>query len=60
MANVVSPCIGICRINIQSGLCEGCLRTRDEIAAWIDMRDDQRRQVVLVLEQRQVQSASFD
>ena len=60
MSQVVSPCIGICRINIQSGLCEGCLRTRDEIAAWSDMREDQRKQLVLVLEQRLTESANFD
>ena len=60
MSQVVSPCIGICRINIQSGLCEGCLRTRDEIAAWTDMREDQRKQLVLVLEQRLTESANFD
>ena len=60
MTPVASPCIGICRINIPSGLCEGCLRTRDEIAAWTDMRDDQRRQLVLVLEQRQAAAENFD
>lgn len=29
-----SPCIGICRIEPDSGLCEGCLRTLGEIADW--------------------------
>jgi predicted Fe-S protein YdhL (DUF1289 family) len=31
---VPSPCINICKIDQQSGLCEGCWRTLDEIAAW--------------------------
>lgn len=29
-----SPCIGICRIEPATGLCEGCLRTLEEIADW--------------------------
>ena len=31
---VPSPCNNVCRIDPQSGFCEGCLRTLDEIAAW--------------------------
>jgi predicted Fe-S protein YdhL (DUF1289 family) len=30
---ILSPCIGICLVN-ESGLCEGCFRTLDEIASW--------------------------
>lgn len=58
--SVVSPCIGVCRIHVPSGLCEGCYRTRGEIAAWPQMRDDQRRQVMLLLEKRQMERAAFD
>ncbi|MFC5500326.1 DUF1289 domain-containing protein [Caenimonas terrae] len=29
-----SPCVSVCRMDPASGLCEGCLRTLDEIAAW--------------------------
>ena len=39
----VSPCISICRMNAANGLCEGCFRTRDEIAAWGNASDDARR-----------------
>ena len=31
---VESPCTKVCRIDVPTGLCEGCLRTIDEIAAW--------------------------
>ena len=31
---MVSPCISVCNMNAISGLCEGCFRTRDEIALW--------------------------
>lgn len=29
-----SPCINICRMDPDTGLCIGCLRTLDEIARW--------------------------
>ncbi len=38
---VLSPCIGICNID-DDGLCAGCHRTGDEIAAWSAMNDDVR------------------
>jgi predicted Fe-S protein YdhL (DUF1289 family) len=41
-----SPCVGICAINPQTQLCDGCLRTLDEIAAWWDYNPVQK-QVVL-------------
>ena len=28
------PCVGICRMSEDSGLCQGCWRTRDELRAW--------------------------
>jgi predicted Fe-S protein YdhL (DUF1289 family) len=42
---VPSPCIGVCRIDAASGLCAGCLRTLDEIAAWSTLDDASRRAV---------------
>lgn len=32
--DVPSPCINVCRMSEATGLCEGCLRTLDEIAGW--------------------------
>lgn len=29
-----SPCINVCRMDPDSGLCSGCFRTLDEIANW--------------------------
>ncbi|MDF1484475.1 DUF1289 domain-containing protein [Ramlibacter sp. H39-3-26] len=29
-----SPCVSVCRMNAQTGLCEGCFRTVDEIRQW--------------------------
>jgi uncharacterized protein len=49
---VASPCINICRMSPATGLCEGCLRTLDEIAAWSRLDDDAKRAVWLLLDQR--------
>ena len=40
-----SPCTSICRIDAARGLCEGCLRTLDEIAGWSRMDDAAKRGV---------------
>lgn len=51
-SGVPSPCINVCRMDSASGLCEGCLRTIDEIVAWGTMDDDGKRTVWQRLEQR--------
>ncbi len=38
---MLSPCIGICELR-SDGLCEGCLRTGDEIASWSGLSDSAR------------------
>jgi len=42
---VPSPCISVCAIDEATGLCAGCLRTLDEIAAWSVLDDAERRDV---------------
>ena len=42
---VPSPCNSVCRIAQSTGLCEGCLRTIDEIAAWSRLDDARKREV---------------
>ena len=42
---VPSPCIDICRMDAASGLCEGCLRTIDEIAAWSQLGDAAKSEI---------------
>lgn len=42
---VPSPCINICRMDEATGLCEGCLRTLDEIAGWSALDAAARRAV---------------
>jgi predicted Fe-S protein YdhL (DUF1289 family) len=57
---MVSPCIGICAMNEQTGQCEGCYRSLEEIRAWWDMTDDERKRVMEQLEQRQSTALDFD
>lgn len=38
---VLTPCIGVCVLRAD-GLCAGCFRTGDEIAAWSRLDDVQR------------------
>lgn len=51
-APVGSPCISICQMNAATGLCDGCLRTIGEIAAWGGMTEAQRRECWQQLRQR--------
>ncbi|HET7792509.1 MAG TPA: DUF1289 domain-containing protein [Rhizobacter sp.] len=46
-------------MNEQSGLCEGCWRTLDEIASWSTMGDDAKRAVWQLIEQRQAEHPFF-
>lgn len=32
--DIPTPCISVCRVNADNGLCEGCFRTLGEISAW--------------------------
>jgi uncharacterized protein len=50
-----SPCVNICRMNEATGLCEGCLRTLDEIACWSLLDDAEKSAVWDELEQRRAQ-----
>lgn len=49
---VISPCISVCRMNADTGLCEGCLRTLQEIAAWSGLTDTARLSVLEAIEVR--------
>jgi predicted Fe-S protein YdhL (DUF1289 family) len=42
----------VCRIDPASGLCVGCLRTLDEIAAWGSLADSAKRAIWHQIERR--------
>lgn len=47
-----SPCISVCRMEVATGLCRGCLRTLEEITAWSKLDDEGKRTVWARIEQR--------
>jgi predicted Fe-S protein YdhL (DUF1289 family) len=49
---IPSPCIGVCRIRPSSDFCIGCARSREEIANWPILTDEQKSAVWDVLPDR--------
>jgi len=48
-----SPCINVCAMDPERGVCRGCCRTLDEIAAWSTMPEaDQARLLAQLPERR--------
>jgi predicted Fe-S protein YdhL (DUF1289 family) len=54
---VPSPCISVCVMDATNGVCIGCLRTLDEIAAWSVLDADARRAVLAAIEERRIRLA---
>lgn len=49
---IASPCIRVCAIDPRSGLCTGCLRTLEEIAAWGTLGEARRGEILAALPAR--------
>lgn len=49
---IASPCILVCSIDLKTGYCFGCGRTRDEIATWTSFSDSQRSEIMDTLSTR--------
>jgi predicted Fe-S protein YdhL (DUF1289 family) len=47
-----SPCVKVCVMDPQRGVCLGCCRTLDEIAAWGSMSEVEREGVMAGLPER--------
>lgn len=39
---IVTPCVKVCVVDGESGLCLGCYRTLAEVAGWARLSDDER------------------
>lgn len=50
--SISTPCIKVCVVDGESGLCLGCLRTLPEIAGWGRLSEDERRAVMTELPAR--------
>jgi len=57
---VDSPCISVCAMDDLSGFCLGCYRTVDEIKTWWDMGPDEQKNLLVLLDERQLEQANFD
>jgi uncharacterized protein len=49
-----TPCKNICHLNDTTDLCDGCGRSRAEIASWISLTPTQRRAIMAELPARLV------
>lgn len=52
MSDIPSPCIGVCRLDGDRHLCEGCLRTTQEIARWPYADTPERLDILQLLRER--------
>lgn len=52
MTAIESPCNLVCTIDMATGYCFGCGRTRDEISGWMGMPAETRRAVMATLAAR--------
>ena len=50
--SVNSPCINVCVIDTETGFCQGCYRTREEISDWLQFSHDEKVQVISDLSDR--------
>ena len=49
---IKTPCIKVCVVDGESGLCLGCYRKLNEVAAWGRLTDDERDRILAELPDR--------
>jgi uncharacterized protein len=49
---IATPCIKVCLIDGESGLCVGCQRTLPEVASWGRLSDAERAEIMAKLPDR--------
>lgn len=54
MAEIETPCIGLCKLDPAGAFCIGCKRTLDEIMRWRTMTGEERRAVMAALPAREL------
>lgn len=47
-----TPCVRICKLDEESGLCEGCYRNLEEIEKWSEYTDEQKEQLMVAIDIR--------
>jgi hypothetical protein len=51
-APIATPCIKVCVVDGESGLCLGCQRTLAEVAGWTRLTDAERAEIMAALPAR--------
>ena len=59
LSQLASPCISICQIDLLSGECVGCYRTRKEIARWSSMTFDEQKLLLDDLGERRAKATGI-
>ena len=54
---IATPCVQVCIVDGQSGLCLGCYRTLPEIGGWSRFTDSQRATIMAGLPDRRARIA---
>jgi uncharacterized protein len=49
---IATPCIKVCVVDGESGLCVGCYRTLKEVASWASLTDAARAEIMDELPER--------
>jgi predicted Fe-S protein YdhL (DUF1289 family) len=49
---IATPCIKVCVVDGESGLCMGCYRRLSEVAGWAALSDDDRARIMAELPSR--------
>jgi hypothetical protein len=52
---IATPCIKVCIVDGESGLCLGCYRKLTEVAAWARFSDEERAEIMAALPARRGQ-----
>ena len=51
-ASIATPCVKVCIVDGESGLCLGCYREMREIAGWARLTDERRAEIMAELPTR--------
>jgi len=51
-APILTPCVKVCVVDGESGLCLGCYRTLGEIGGWARLSDETRARLIAELPAR--------
>ncbi len=52
MIRASTPCVRVCTLDPETGLCEGCGRTREEIGTWFRLSEEERLRIMAELPER--------